>query len=224
MADYGLIVFDASPLITLAKAGELDVLLRQPLPIIIPDAVYREAANPSYDDGVRIMEWIETNQSRVRTANTRAGLQQDILLKNGVRATDLGEAAAIEVTDRFLADNPDNRVALIYEDAGVRKRERDPRVDIFSTASFLHAMEGGGYIQSADQILEQASQAGRNVAQQKATIAVLKTGSVPKTGILAQFRSARTGSTGLLDTTPNSLNKSPDDPSPTQGQTRGRSR
>jgi predicted nucleic acid-binding protein len=219
MADYGLIVFDASPLITLAKAGELDVLLRQPLPIIIPDAVYREAANPSYDDGVRIMEWIETNQSRVRTANTRAGLQQDILLKNGVRATDLGEAAAIEVTDRFLADNPDNRVALIYEDAGVRKRERDPRVDIFSTASFLHAMEGGGYIQSADQILEQASQAGRNVAEQRAMHT-----PEPGASLLAQFRSARTGSTGLLDTTPNSLHKSPDDPSPTQGQTRGRSR
>ena len=68
-------------------------------------------------------------------------------------------------------------------------------------------------------ILEQASQAGRNVAEQK----TMHTPE-PGAGLLAQFRSARTGSTGLLDTTPNSLHKSPDDPSPTQGQTRGRSR
>lgn len=227
-ARYGLIVCDASPLITLAKAGELDVLLRQPLPIIIPDAVYREAAKPSYDDGVVLMEWVENNTGRVRVAATQAGLQQDILLKGGVKAPDLGETAAIEVTDRFLASSPDSRVVLVYEDAGVRKRERDARVDIMSTGQLLRAMEASGLIQSSDQILDRAAGAGRNVTEQQAVIE----GDDAPPGLVEQFRSGRMGggsiSTGLLDATPRSLKPpgsgTPDaDPAPLD-RPRGRSR
>jgi hypothetical protein len=59
---YSLIVCDASPLITLAKAQALDVLLRQPWPIRIPDAVYREAANEAHEDGVGIAKWVAAHQ------------------------------------------------------------------------------------------------------------------------------------------------------------------
>ncbi len=43
MSSFGLIVTDTSPLITLALADALDVLLRPGLPVSIPDAVYVEA-------------------------------------------------------------------------------------------------------------------------------------------------------------------------------------
>lgn len=140
-APHGLIVCEASPLVTLAKAGELDVLLRQPLPIIIPDAVYREAARTSYDDAMVLMEWVETNAARVRLAVTQAALEGDILLKGGMKAPDLAETAAIEVTDRFLASSPDSRVVLLYEHAGLGERERDARVEIMSTGQLPRAVE-----------------------------------------------------------------------------------
>ena len=41
-AEFGLLVTDASPLITLAAADALSCLTRLGLPIIIPDMVYVE--------------------------------------------------------------------------------------------------------------------------------------------------------------------------------------
>jgi hypothetical protein len=52
----------------LAKAQALDVLLRQPWPIRIPDAVYREAASEAHDDGVRIAKWVAAHDDRVQCA------------------------------------------------------------------------------------------------------------------------------------------------------------
>jgi hypothetical protein len=106
MIRCGLIVCDASLLIALAKAGELGVLLRQRLPITIPDAVYREATSPNYPDGHVIAAWIVANEDRVRVAITDAGLQQDVLPRAGARAREMGEIAAIEVINRFSKAPP----------------------------------------------------------------------------------------------------------------------
>lgn len=167
MTRYGLIVCDASPLITLAKAGELDVLLRQHLPIIIPDAVYREATSPNYEDGHAIAAWIIANEHRVRVAVTDAGLQQDVLLRAGAKARQMGEIAAIEVINRFLTATPDDLAVLIYEDSDVRKLPVIERTRTVTTGAFLVALERANLIQSADRILDQASHAGRNVDAQR---------------------------------------------------------
>lgn len=198
---YGLIVCDSSPLITLARAGELDLLLRHGLPVTIPDAVYREAANPNYDDGVMLMEWVERNAAHVRVASTQAGLQQDILLRNGVKANNLGEVAAMEVIDRFLAASPDQRAVLIYEDSDVRRLPTIDRADTVTTGAFLIALERAGLIQSADHILNEAARAGRNVEAQREGAR-----GEPPAGLVSQLRDRPSvTTTGLLDVTPRSL-------------------
>ena len=166
MTSYGLIVCDASPLITLAKAGELDVLLRQPWPIRIPDAVYREAANEAHEDGVRIARWVAAHDDRVHLTPTEAGIEQDILLRSGAKARNAGENAALEVINLFLEKTPHLRAILLYED-DVRRLPTVDRADIMTTGSFLYALERAGLIQSMDHILDQAAKAGRNVEAQR---------------------------------------------------------
>ncbi len=167
MKTYGLIVCDASPLITLAKAQALDVLLRQPWPIRIPDAVYREAASEAHEDGVRIAKWVAAHDDRVQLTPTEAGIEQDILLRSGAKARNAGENAALEVINRFLEKTPDLRAILLYEDDDVRRLPMIERAEIMTTGSFLFALERAGLIQSVDRILDEAANAGRNVEGQR---------------------------------------------------------
>ena len=194
--NYGLIVCDASPLITLALADQLDVLFKPGWPITVPDAVYREATSEAHADGIAIARWIETNQDRVRVAATEAGIEQDVVLRAGLRARNAGENAAVEVIDRFLEGAPDMRAVLLFEDDDVRKLPVPDRADIVTTGEFLTALEQAREIQSADFILDQAARAGRNVAAQRAAASV-----APPVRLLEQVRAARSG-TGLLDATP----------------------
>ncbi len=56
---FHLIVTDTSPLITLALADALDLLLRPSIPVSIPDAVYIEATRVRTAAGAsRIVEWM----------------------------------------------------------------------------------------------------------------------------------------------------------------------
>ena len=213
--NYGLIVCDASPLITLAMADELDVLLRQPWPITVPDAVYNEAANEAHADGIRIANWIENNKDRVRVAATEAGVEQGALLRAGLRARNAGENAAMQVINRFLESEPDKRAVLLYEDDDVRSLPVLDRADIFTTGQLLSALEEARVIQSADRILDEAARAGRNVAAQRASAS-----AAPPARLLEQVRAAG-GGTGLLDPTPLSLNLT-ENPTPDTGRRLGR--
>jgi len=164
---YGLIVCDASPLITLAKAQALDALLRQPWPIRIPDAVYREAANEANEEGVLIARWVAGHEDRVQLTPTEAGIEQDILLRSGAKARNAGENAALEVINLFLERTPDLRAIRLYEDDDVRRLPMIDRAEIMTTSSFLFALERADLIQSVDHILDQAANAGRNVESQR---------------------------------------------------------
>ena len=185
---YGLIVCDASPLITLAMAGQLDVLLKQPWPITVPDAVYREATNEAHGDGIVIARWIEDNKDRVRVAATEAGIEQDVLLRAGLKGRHSGENAAVEVINRFLEATPDTRAVLLYEDDDVRKMRVLDRADIVTTGVFLSALEKAHRIQSADFILDEAARAGRNVFAQLAAA-----GQSPPAGLVEGIAAGRGG-------------------------------
>lgn len=213
--NYGLIVCDASPLITLALANQLDVLLKPGWPITVPDAVYREATSEAHADGIAIARWIEANQDRVRVAATEAGIEQDVVLRAGLRARNAGENAAVEVIGRFLEGAPDLRAVLLFEDDDVRRLPVPDRADIVTTGEFLSALEQAREIQSADFILDEAARAGRNVAAQR-----LAASAAPPVRLLEQVRAAQSG-TGTLDATP----RSPDlkrPPTPDAGRPLGR--
>ena len=165
---FSLIVTDTSPLLTLALADALDTLLRARLPITIPDAVYVEATRVRGAPGAQsIVDWINAHIDLVRIVPTDIGIDQQRRVDEGRSIRGLGEQAAIEALDRFLAANTQAEALLLFEDNDIRKRQAvlDERASLISTGDLLRELEAAGLIQSADRILDTAAAEGRNVAR-----------------------------------------------------------
>jgi len=171
---FRLIVTDTSPLLTLALADSLEILLRPGLPVSIPDAVYIEATRVHGAPGAeQIVEWINAHLDEVRIVPTDIGIDQQRRLEEGRSTRGLGEQAAIEALDRFLRSNPAAEALLLFEDTDLERRRAivDQRVSLISTGDFLRELEAAGLIQSTDEILDRASAQGRNVARQRKAVA-----------------------------------------------------
>jgi hypothetical protein len=167
---YSLIVTDASPLITLAVANELDVLLRVGVPVEIPDAVFLEATRiPTAPGANRIVTWINDRSARVRIVPTEIGIDQRQRLEQGRTLRDMGEQASIEVLAIFFERNPDAEALLLFEDSDIVKRRAilDARASLISTGDFLRELQTAHLIQSADHILDEAARTGRNIDKQR---------------------------------------------------------
>lgn len=167
---FSLIVTDTSPLFTLVLADALDVLLRPALPVSIPDAVYIEATRVHGAPGAeQIVSWINQHLDQVRIIPTNIGIDQQRRLEEGRSTRGLGEQAAIETLDRFLAANPEAEALLLFEDNDIVKRRAivDARASLISTGDFLRELEAARLIQSTDYILDRAAIQGRNVEKQR---------------------------------------------------------
>ncbi len=167
---YRLIVTDTSPLITLAVANELEVLLRPGLAIEIPDAVYFEATRVRTAPGAsRIGAWINDHSDLVRIVPTETGIDQQRRLEEGRPIRGMGEQAAIEALDIFLTKNAEGQALLLFEDSDILKRRAvvDERVSLISTGDFLRELQTAHLIQSAEHILDEAARSGRNVEKQR---------------------------------------------------------
>jgi hypothetical protein len=169
-APFGLIVTDTSPLITLVLADALDALLRPGIAVTIPDAVYVEATRVHGAPGAeQIVAWINANLDHVRIVPTDIGIDQQRRFEEGRSARGLGEQAAIEALERFLATDLQAEALLLFEDNDVSKRRAiiDDRVSLISTGDFLRELESAGLIQSTDYLLDRAADQGRNVERQR---------------------------------------------------------
>jgi hypothetical protein len=167
---YSLIVADTSPLLTLALAGSLDVLLRPGMPVRIPDAVYIEATRVHGAPGAeQIVDWINAHLDAVQIVPTDTGIDQQRRLEEGRSIRGLGEQAAVEALDRFLRTDPTAEALLLFEDSDIRTRRVivDARVGGISTGDFLRALEAARLIQSTDFILDEAAAQGRNIERQR---------------------------------------------------------
>ena len=160
-----LIVADSGPLITLAMADSLDVLLRQNQRVIIPDMVKFEVTRDISKPGaLRIHEWIRDHEpEEVFVATTEIFENFLIVLKakpNSVRVKGLaGENAASEVLKREINKNMDVGI-LLFEDGDVKTDDflfRMPdNVLIMSTSEYLYGMEKAHLIDSAIDIIARA--------------------------------------------------------------------
>lgn len=165
MSRYALIVPDSSPLITLAAAGALDVLLKPGLPILIPDGVHWEVTRFTDLQGAsEVVEWMANNTGQVFLRVTQEFLNRQTLIAAGAkRIRNLGEDCAREIVDREATRDPTARSILLYEDSDVTllKIVNARVVDTLTTADFLFELESARLIQSADRILDDAIAAGR---------------------------------------------------------------
>ena len=163
---FTLIVADTSPLITLALANSLDALLRPSLPVNIPDAVYIEATRVGGAPGAEhIVDWINLHLDQVRLIPTEIGIDQQRRLEDGRSIRAMGELAALEVLDRTLRADAAAEALLIFEDSDVSRRRAvlGERASLITTGDFLRELEGAGFIQSTDFILDAAAAQGRNI-------------------------------------------------------------
>lgn len=173
--DFGLIITDASPLITLAVTDNLHLLSYLGIPVRVPDAVYAEVVErfPEKAGARQIGEWLADNPGYVHFTPTVIGRLQARLIADSTDPKDrikdvknLGEQAAIEIANRQQERNPGSRTLLMYEDSGViaRRPSIAGNVNLLSTGDLLHTLERAKLIQSADQVLDQAQAQGRNVS------------------------------------------------------------
>lgn len=173
-ARLGLIVTDASPLITLGAASALDCLLAPGVPVFIPDMVYTEVTHDMARLGAgEIATWIRAHEGQVQIVPTEVYAEFEALrtINPTTRFQDRGERAALEVLNYKTAADPELQAMLLFEDSDIRRRGfvrlLPERVTAISTGDFLHELEEAGRIQSADHILDEAAARGRNVEQQR---------------------------------------------------------
>ena len=162
-----LIVTDAGPLITLALAGELDVLIcKQGIHVFIPDLIRFEVLRHIDKPGAReIDDWIRRREPEMVTVASTEEYQDFQLLlslKPDARTRSRGEAAASEVLRRELSKG-DRIGILLFEDGDIRANRyvlsAPDNVLMISTAQFLMGLEREHIIGSAAEILERVSAA-----------------------------------------------------------------
>jgi hypothetical protein len=172
----GLLVTDASPLITLAAGEALECLTMPGLPVIIPDMVYDEVTRDLARIGAHaIVDWVNRHLDQVFIRPTEVFTEFQALrsLDPTIRSRGRGEQAALEVLNKAIAADGDLEAVLVFEDADVRTRRfvraLPERVLTLSTGDLLHELEAAGRIQSADHILDVATARNRNVTAQRHT-------------------------------------------------------
>ena len=168
MSQVVLLVPDADPLISLARGGVLDLLLRLNLPIIIPDQVEFEVTRR---DDLRDAQTIKTfcldNPDRVQIFVTEVGSMAAERRAAGQtgRQRGLGEASIAETLNRLdeIVDDPDAPVLLLFEDDDVRRSSFvvPGNVHVLSTWSLLLGMEHRQLIPPAQSVWDAIVSAGR---------------------------------------------------------------
>jgi hypothetical protein len=166
----GLIVTDASPLITLAAGEALDCLTVVGVTVIIPDMVYAEVAEDLVRLGAsEIVHWARRKRRQVVIAPTEVFAEYQALraINPQIRSRGRGEQAALEVLGAAVAEDLELEAILLFEDSDIRTRRfvraLPERVMALSTGDLLRELEAAGRIQSADHILDVAAAKERNV-------------------------------------------------------------
>ena len=174
MTQLGLIVSDASPLITLAAADALDCLTMPGLRVLIPDMVYFEVTQDLAKTGAEIIvQWARRHSGQVEIVVTSVFAEFQVLrgADPATRSKGRGEQSALEVLSSETDKNPELEAVLVFEDNDIRSRRfvrgLPERVTALSTGDLLHELEAAGRIQSSDRILDVAAEKERNVERQR---------------------------------------------------------
>lgn len=142
-----ILVLDASPLITLARTGSLDLLRQLADQIAIPDAVYAESVGqtPGRPGSIEIAQadWIirrtVENRARVQLLHTNVGL---------------GEAEAIVLTREIRAD------AVVLDDATARRLAEQEGCRVVGLLGLLVVAKQHGLLSAVKPLLDTMRNSG----------------------------------------------------------------
>ncbi len=142
-----ILVLDASPLITLARIGSLDLLRQLADQIVIPDAVYAESVSraPGRPGSLDLAQadWITCrtveNQALVQQLRTRIGL---------------GESEAIVLTREIGAD------AVVLDDATARRLAEQEGCRVVGLLGLLVVAKQRGLLSAVRPLLDAMRNSG----------------------------------------------------------------
>ncbi len=162
MAGDVVLLPDAGPLITLAYADALDLLLRPGWSVSLVDMVLAEVTRNATPTSNKLAAWVKDQQLPV--ISTKIFEHYQALPSSAPsRKANLGELAIQEAMNQFAWAQPDVTGVFLFEDHKVARAsfvlpENCRKV---STRAFLQFLEEKAWLPSAAEIERRAIQAGR---------------------------------------------------------------
>ncbi|MDR3054227.1 MAG: hypothetical protein LBU53_02325 [Zoogloeaceae bacterium] len=162
---------DSGPLITLAYAGQLDLLLHSSWSLRLVDAVVHEVTRNMTPTREAISNFIARhNIPTIETMTFRYYRERMTAASSGgqmPRKSGLGELALQETINQLALLEPPQPAVLLFEDYEIAGEtfylpEDTLRV---STCTFLEILEENGWLDSAAEVERAAIQAGRQFSQ-----------------------------------------------------------
>jgi hypothetical protein len=159
---------DAGPLITLAYANSLDLLVRPGWPVQIVDMVLHEVTRNQTPSSGAIERWV--NEKKIEVLPTeifrryRAEISNDASVP---RRNNLGELASQEVMNSFALVQPPQKAVFLFEDHRIARASflLPENCEKISTRAFLLFLEQKAWIESAASVEQRAIAAGRMFSQ-----------------------------------------------------------
>lgn len=164
-----LLLPDAGPLITLAYADALDLLIVQPgWTLRIVDMVLHEVTRNTTPTSEKIHAWVKTRQPK--TLVTRIHAHYQSLLDQGMeppRKSNLGEMAIQEAMHDLALAEPDATGVFLFEDHKIARAsfQVPDNCRKVSTRAWLRFLEGKGQIASAADVELAALRNGRQFSR-----------------------------------------------------------
>lgn len=158
---------DAGPLITLAYAHALDLLLKPGWQVRIVDMVLHEVTRNATPSSDTIRRWVDSNPVTIVTTRTFQHLQAERNRSGEVRKNNLGELAAQEAMHEMALNEAGLVGVFLFEDHKIARAsfllpENCRKV---STRAYLQFLEEKGWIASAAEVERAAITRGRHFSQ-----------------------------------------------------------
>lgn len=163
-----IILPDAGPLITLAYAGALDLLLKPGWSVSIVDMVLEEVTRSATPTSEQIGRWVGQNEVSVLPTRTYRSYQERLVKHSEERRkANLGELAIQEVMHDLAIFDPDTVGVFLFEDHKIARASflLPDNCRKISTRAWLQFLEGRGLIPSAMDIERAAINNGRLFSQ-----------------------------------------------------------
>lgn len=163
-----IILPDAGPLITLAYAGALDLLLKPGWTVCIVDMVLEEVTRNATPTSKEIGNWVEQHKLSVLPTRTYRSYQEMLARHpEKQRKANLGELAVQEVMHDLALSEPDTVGVFLFEDHKIARASflLPDNCRKISTRAWLLFLEGRGFIPSAMDIERAAITNGRLFSQ-----------------------------------------------------------
>jgi len=163
-----VVVPNAGPLITLAYADALDLLLKPGWPVLLVDMVLHEVTRNATPTSAGIAAWVADHSIEIEATRTFAHCQAARADAGGqARRSNLGEIAVQEAMNALALAAPGTTGVFLFEDHKIARASflLPDNCRKVSTRAWLLFLEGKGWINSAAEIERAAIANGRSFSR-----------------------------------------------------------